>query len=739
MSDESKSQDTGEDSGVVVPSGAADRPKTVRFNPSDPSSPGPRKRPTDGLRLDPDDLDKSPPSDNRPLPLPVRDNSGGEISEAETYLGSPSVANSASEFSDKDLDTHNLGVMLQDRYRLQRVLGKGGFGVVYLAHDRVLDQDVAIKVLKLGAATEGYKKRFIFEARTAAKLRHMAIVNVFDIVQTEGGLQLVMEYYPGGTLADLIKREGRVPPKEALAYIRQIALGLAFAHRKGIIHRDIKPANIFFADDETVKLGDFGICASYENHDHTMTGEVIGTPLYMAPEQQKDSKDVDPRADIYALGMTLYHMIVGRPPRVVNLDEVPPRLRPMLQQLTAYDRKERPASCQQLVAMIDQIAKDLGKSDASMRSSDTELVGPGGGAPSDSQAISGGPSGELSGGAPSAGGPGAISTLASDPLPPTGQSTGWNPDEATHTQSRSPGSDTVTTTVVHAPSSTWSMVALVGVVIAGFLAVIFMLVQRGGEPALRPAASVDAPAPRAIARPGEPEDEGPQAANPPSGNVTAEGAGSGAPDSSSEKPAAIQTEEPAQADGGENADPTAAGAQTGAMASAGDGESAGAEIAPGPAPEEAPWQPQQPAWADENPSAGAGGIDAFLNREAGSEGANFTRDTFLSLGDWVDNRDSPTALIFREAAEKRLIQAQDRFPGEAIFPYLLGRFYEATDRRDRALESFGRVRTMDSRFLPEFDRVVLEFIRELKLDEKISQPLRSFLLTPSTIAKEGAG
>ncbi len=284
------------------------------------------------------------------LPIPPKSPDQAE----ERTLVEPSTGPTSAPTGPGELDSNQLTSALRDRYRLIKVLGRGGFGVVYLAHDRVLDQPVAIKVLKLGLTSPSDRDRFLFEARTAAKLRHEAIVNVFDIIQTEDGLQMVMEFYPGGTLAQLIHRQGALPPRRALLILRRVALGLAHAHAKQIIHRDIKPANIFLTDGDAAKLGDFGIAAHYETHEHTATGDVIGTPLYMAPEQTRNAKDVDPRSDVYALGMTLYHMVSGKTPRVVDLDLVPRELRGLIKRATAEDRHERPVSCQQLVVMIDQ-------------------------------------------------------------------------------------------------------------------------------------------------------------------------------------------------------------------------------------------------------------------------------------------------------------------------------------------------------------------------------------------------
>lgn len=350
----------------------------------------------------------------------------------------------------------DLGASLRDRYNLIRVLGKGGFGIVYLAHDRILDQDVAIKVMKLANASRADRQRFIFEARTGAKLRHHAIVNVFDIIQTEEGLQLVMEYYPGGTISQLVKKKGPLSPKKAFNYIREVATGLAYAHSKGIIHRDIKPANMFLAAGGRLKLGDFGIAAQYETHENTMTGDVMGTPMYMAPEQTRDSKDVDPRSDLYALGMTLYHMLTGRPPRVVELDQFDPEIRRFLRKATAYERGKRPVSANQMIVMIDQTLEEIEGKRLAKRATAAQLArdnSPEGGDGSDADDFT--TQDDASAGSSSS--------------PPTGPGEIAGPDDQTITQTPlSPpgGNSTPATTDTPTTSATgvhWSVMAFMGV------------------------------------------------------------------------------------------------------------------------------------------------------------------------------------------------------------------------------------------------------------------------------------
>lgn len=381
-------------------------------------------------------------------------------------------------------DGFDLTGALRDRYRLVSLLGKGGFGIVYLAHDRILDQDVAIKVLKFGLSSENDRQRFIFEARTGAKLRHPAIVNVFDILQTDEGLQLIMEYYPGGTLSQLIKREGRLDSRRALEYTRQIATGLAYAHKKQIIHRDIKPANVFIAGDDIVKLGDFGIATNTELHEHTATGEIMGTPLYMAPEQTRNSKDVDPRSDLFALGMTLYHMLTGKPPRVVDLEALDFPLRDLIRGVTSYERKDRPVSAEQFIALIDKTLLALDRpnqADAPSATPTTKPIYESTGT-ADTRSI-----------LPPTATPTSTPTPTTVPMSQTGVPyEGY--DEATMTHRPAP--------VVHpapAPSGGmgWSVVALVGVLFAGFLGVIYMIQSKQQVPVAGAPTATATPPPEA--------------------------------------------------------------------------------------------------------------------------------------------------------------------------------------------------------------------------------------------------
>lgn len=280
-----------------------------------------------------------------------------------------------------------LPASLQGRYQLLRLLGKGGFATVYLAHDSVLDQQVAIKILKLGMTSKSDEERFLREARIGARLRHPHIAQVYDIVLSPDGLQMIMEFCPGGTLADLIKSKGALKPQRAIQVARQVGQALAHAHQHQFIHRDVKPANVFFMNDGSIKLGDFGIAASVTSHEYTQTGMIIGTPIYMAPEQSSDSRDVDPRADIYSLGLTLYVMLTGHSPRVIDLDLVPPAFRSLIKHATCADRNQRMVSAEQFCATLDQIERELKEATQTKSKTSSFVVPPSGGTDSGAATI----------------------------------------------------------------------------------------------------------------------------------------------------------------------------------------------------------------------------------------------------------------------------------------------------------------------------------------------------------------
>jgi serine/threonine protein kinase len=202
------------------------------------------------------------------------------------------------------------------RYRIERVLGRGGMALVYLGHDAKLGRPVAIKLLADNlAGDESFRARFLREARMAAGLSHVNIVHVYDVGQDEDDRPyIVMEFVDGESLAETIAREGTLDP----ARVRRIALdccaGLQQAHAAGLVHRDIKPHNLLLDRDDRVKIADFGVARSLDETQLTMAGSVLGSARYLAPEQAA-GRPASPAADIYSLGATLYQLLSGRTPR----------------------------------------------------------------------------------------------------------------------------------------------------------------------------------------------------------------------------------------------------------------------------------------------------------------------------------------------------------------------------------------------------------------------------------------
>ncbi|MTV25171.1 Stk1 family PASTA domain-containing Ser/Thr kinase [Nitriliruptoraceae bacterium ZYF776] len=205
------------------------------------------------------------------------------------------------------------GRVLAGRYRLGRVLGRGGMAEVYAAHDEALDREVAVKLLlDRFREDESFTRRFQDEARHVARLNHPNLVAVYDTGTDEGQPFIVMELVDGRSMQQAITAGGLTEDR-ALEVVADVCAALGYAHERGLVHRDIKPGNILLADDGTVKVTDFGIARAVDNETVTRTAAVLGTAAYLSPEQAQ-GLEVDARSDLYSLGVVLYEALTGQQP-----------------------------------------------------------------------------------------------------------------------------------------------------------------------------------------------------------------------------------------------------------------------------------------------------------------------------------------------------------------------------------------------------------------------------------------
>jgi serine/threonine protein kinase len=254
---------------------------------------------------------------------------GAQVAAGSSALGSPPGVGPARKSGPgsaepPDSAAVSLPTELVDHpdYEVIRELGRGGMGVVYLVHNRLMGRHEAIKVISRQLMERPVVlDRFLREIRSVARLRHPNVVAAYSATRMGESIVYAMEYVEGLDLAMLVKRKGPLPVTHASYFIHQVALGLQHAHEHGIVHRDIKPGNLILTrsgDRSTVKILDFGLnkATTDDAVDHSLTreGQMLGTPDYIAPEQTLDAQSVDIRADIYSLGCTLYYLLTARPP-----------------------------------------------------------------------------------------------------------------------------------------------------------------------------------------------------------------------------------------------------------------------------------------------------------------------------------------------------------------------------------------------------------------------------------------
>ncbi|MBM4184114.1 MAG: serine/threonine protein kinase [Gemmatimonadetes bacterium] len=277
------------------------------------------------------------------------------------------------------LDFLALQEALAGRYSLERELGRGGMGLVYLAHEVRLDRPVALKVLPPEfAAQPGYRERFLREAKTAAKLSHPHIVPIYAVDEAGSFVYFAMAYVEGQTLGQRVRDRGPVPPREAARILREVAWALGYAHAQGVVHRDVKPDNILLeAGTGRALVTDFGIAQVTGTSGLTASREILGTAEFMSPEQASGDA-IDARSDIYSLGVVGHYMLAGRlpfegatvaatlakhitqvaPALASVAPEAPKRITDAIDRCLAKDPQERFAAAEDLAEAVGQALEE---------------------------------------------------------------------------------------------------------------------------------------------------------------------------------------------------------------------------------------------------------------------------------------------------------------------------------------------------------------------------------------------
>ncbi len=253
-----------------------------------------------------------------------------------------------------------VGMQLNGRYRLDAQIGSGGMSTVYRAFDAVLERRVAIKLLHGDFVTDSDQlERFRREARSVAQLSHPHIVGVIDAGEEEGQPFIVFEYVEGETLKQRIRRLGRLPVDEAIAYAIEVARALGAAHARNIVHRDVKPQNVLVDEEGSGKVTDFGIARSLDEEGLTAEGRVLGTTDYVSPEQAL-GHDVNGQSDIYSLGIVLFEMLTGDVP-FHGENQVAVAMKHVREDLPDVQMR-RPEVSASLAAVLDRMTdKDLAR------------------------------------------------------------------------------------------------------------------------------------------------------------------------------------------------------------------------------------------------------------------------------------------------------------------------------------------------------------------------------------------
>jgi eukaryotic-like serine/threonine-protein kinase len=307
-------------------------------------------------------------------PVEFEQTNASELTSIPT-MGSPSSFRQWADQSQRGVAAVVLpaGLEIGHRYRVKSLLGMGGMGAVYLVHDKGLDRDVALKLIRSDIAEDADAlERFKREIQLSHRVTHPNVLRVFDLGEADGIQFLTMQFVDGRDLSTILKKQGKLPTDRLLRVFRQTAEGLKAAHDQGVIHRDLKPQNIMLDGSGRVYVTDFGMAKSSEQSGMTQTGAVIGTPFYMSPEQVK-GETVGPQSDIYALGVILYQMAAGtvpfggntpfevmmgrlqRPPKPIRElnPELPVYLQKIIERCLAVDPSLRYQNVQQILDDLD--------------------------------------------------------------------------------------------------------------------------------------------------------------------------------------------------------------------------------------------------------------------------------------------------------------------------------------------------------------------------------------------------
>ncbi len=329
------------------------------------------------------------PVTGAPIELSTKPGRGKPPPSEEDYSWEHSLHPWSGAEDEHDSDPASLerfvGTIVEGKYRVDALIGRGGMGAVFRAENLRINKAVALKVLSAryepGSESE---RRFLREARVAGSLGHPNIVQVFDLGRLADGKPFqVMELLEGQSLAERIRTEGALPEGELLEIAAQVLSALEAAHARGVIHRDLKPENVFLTRREhatVAKLLDFGVSKSLTEHtlSITMTGVVVGTPYYLSPEQARGDREIDHRVDVWAMGVLMYEALTGALPftaksydallsKILHSRPVPPsRFQPrmahsveaVIQRALAFDREERFASAGEMLEAVKSAQRE---------------------------------------------------------------------------------------------------------------------------------------------------------------------------------------------------------------------------------------------------------------------------------------------------------------------------------------------------------------------------------------------